>query len=699
MKKIILLIFISIISDSVLAQQFPLQSQYQFNYSTINPAAVGENDFYSIRTSLRQQWVGLTDNAISTGIMSVNKGFGVNGLGITIFNDHSGGSISRSGASLSYSHRVSFSNSNLYFGVSAGSSKINIQDINDPALINTSDVIGEAIFGVYFTKNNWKAGMSVPGLLNSNIDITNSSENTVKRNLYSMISYKYDIDDQWSLYPSILMKSSENINQLDVNLNVKLRNKLWFGTSYRQDFGPTIYVGIDFGRIFTIYSDDISTNEASSYSNGSHEITIGYDFIPESLLEEEKEKEKNILDKDGDGVLDADDMCPEEKGDILSRGCPDTDKDGVPNKYDLCPNLFGSEDNQGCPILTQEEEEILSKALGDLRFGFDKDEIDYSSYIALTDLTVLMHKNPNIYLLIEGHASPEGSEKYNLNLSARRAKSVQKFFIERGIDKSRMIIDFHGEDNPKNDNITEDEKAENRRVEFAIKYHLLDSESANSLKKEYDNFLNQDSVSLKQNVENLNEEEILIEDSNKNNEVIEENIENSKIIQDYIQYKSEEDDTFSDEIIENDLDTSSVAQYGTKEFKDRFESETKTQVEGNFPEREENDQLVSRFKVTFDSIIFENPENEQLEENNSIEKSEEDNSISEAGDDEYLLVIHVLNSLDNAISYVNDSGIKCNYKYIDGKYYIYIYSSPYRSDVVWERDNCTLECWIKNPLN
>ena len=88
---------------------------------------------------------------------------------------------------------------------------------------------------------------------------------------------------------------------------------------------------------------------------------------------------------------------------------------------------------------------------------------------------------------------------------------------------------------------------------------------------------------------------------------------------------------------------------------------------------------------------------ENLEENNSSEKTEEINGISDAGDDEYLLVIHVLNSLDNAISYVNDSGIKCNYKYIDGKYYIYIYSSPYRSDVVWERDSCTLECWIKNP--
>jgi hypothetical protein len=35
--------------------------------------------------------VGLTDNPISTQILTVTKGFGVNGLGITIFSDKTGG--------------------------------------------------------------------------------------------------------------------------------------------------------------------------------------------------------------------------------------------------------------------------------------------------------------------------------------------------------------------------------------------------------------------------------------------------------------------------------------------------------------------------------------------------------------------------------------------------------------------------------
>ena len=84
MKKISLLILISVLATIGFAQQFPLQSQYQFNYPTINPAASGENDFYRARASFREQWVGLTDKPISTQILTITKGFGSNGLGITI---------------------------------------------------------------------------------------------------------------------------------------------------------------------------------------------------------------------------------------------------------------------------------------------------------------------------------------------------------------------------------------------------------------------------------------------------------------------------------------------------------------------------------------------------------------------------------------------------------------------------------------
>ena len=39
-------------------------------------------------------------------------------------------------------------------------------------------------------------------------------------------------------------------------------------------------------------------------------------------------------------------------------------------------------------------------------------------------------------------------------------------------------MDFHGEEAPLNTNSTEEERAENRRVNFEIKYHLVDQLSA-----------------------------------------------------------------------------------------------------------------------------------------------------------------------------------------------------------------------------
>ena len=93
-------------------------------------------------------------------------------------------------------------------------------------------------------------------------------------------------------------------------------------------------------------------------------------------------------------------------------------------------------------------------------------------------------------LFIEGHASTEGEASYNLSLSARRAKQVQKFFISRGVKKGRLIIDFHGEESPLNFNVTDKEKEKNRRVEFDIKYHLYDSSIADDLMNEFDSLLN-----------------------------------------------------------------------------------------------------------------------------------------------------------------------------------------------------------------
>lgn len=54
-------------------------------------------------------------------------------------------------------------------------------------------------------------------------------------------------------------------------------------------------------------------------------------------------------DTDGDGLLDKDDACPKQVGTIENKGCPDTDGDGIVDKDDRCPNIAGTVANNGCP--------------------------------------------------------------------------------------------------------------------------------------------------------------------------------------------------------------------------------------------------------------------------------------------------------------------------------------------------------------
>ena len=185
MKKITSLLFITLFSIIAYSQQFPLQSQYQYNYSAINPAVVVENDYTSVRASFRQQWVGFSDNPIATQLLTINRGYGKNGLGATFFSDETGGAYSKTGASLSYAHKVQFTGSELFLGLSAGAAKVNLSATGDPSVINSEDILPEVTFGAFYKIKDLRIGVSVPGLLNTNMDLTSSNDNTIYSHLYT----------------------------------------------------------------------------------------------------------------------------------------------------------------------------------------------------------------------------------------------------------------------------------------------------------------------------------------------------------------------------------------------------------------------------------------------------------------------------------------------------------------------------------
>jgi OmpA-OmpF porin, OOP family len=54
-------------------------------------------------------------------------------------------------------------------------------------------------------------------------------------------------------------------------------------------------------------------------------------------------------DRDGDGIADGDDKCPDLKGPAATLGCPDRDSDGVMDTEDECPDVPGIAAMKGCP--------------------------------------------------------------------------------------------------------------------------------------------------------------------------------------------------------------------------------------------------------------------------------------------------------------------------------------------------------------
>lgn len=65
-------------------------------------------------------------------------------------------------------------------------------------------------------------------------------------------------------------------------------------------------------------------------------------------------QQPDFPDRDGDGVSDETDRCPDEGGPAWNDGCPfiDTDGDGTADEADNCPNQGGPDFNSGCPETT-----------------------------------------------------------------------------------------------------------------------------------------------------------------------------------------------------------------------------------------------------------------------------------------------------------------------------------------------------------
>lgn len=175
-------------------------------------------------------------------------------------------------------------------------------------------------------------------------------------------------------------------------------------------------------------------------------------------------------DRDGDGLLDTEDMCPDVPGMLKYKGCPapDTDRDGINDEEDNCITVFGLRENKGCPVVKRELTEEMRKAAKNIFFPTNGYSILPESYPALATVIRILQSDASLKLIIEGHTDNQGTPESNQVLSQNRANAVVSYLIHEGIDAARLKAEGFGQSKPVDDNSTGSGRANNRRVEMKL---------------------------------------------------------------------------------------------------------------------------------------------------------------------------------------------------------------------------------------
>lgn len=191
---------------------------------------------------------------------------------------------------------------------------------------------------------------------------------------------------------------------------------------------------------------------------------------------EQKRKAPPPPDRDGDGIPDSLDACPDKAGapseDPKTNGCPpDRDTDGIPDAVDACPDRRGDPNpdpaKNGCPTVEVGSKEIF--ILDQVEFDTGKATIKPVSDPLLDKVATVLKDHPDLAKIeVQGHTDNRGSAALNKNLSRDRAEAVRKALVKRGIADNRLTSKGYGPDKPIETNDTEEGRQKNRRVQFVI---------------------------------------------------------------------------------------------------------------------------------------------------------------------------------------------------------------------------------------
>ena len=304
----LVLVLLLMLAGESRAQQLPLYSQYLLNGFMINPAMAGYDGYTSFNATVRQQWLGfenapqtysaawharmyrrshrIVKNPIRHNNLLIPSTRGRVGLGAYVINDLNA-QVARTGLAFSYAYHIPMADRQLSFGLSIKAFQYRIYtehlefgEEGDPVLNGNFKKVGyspDADVGVYYYHRKYFAGFAASNLLQTAVIMGGNHIADFKtfRHYWIVGGYKFDLNREFQLEPSVLLKTTENWNpQGDFSLRLYFNDLFWAGLSYRTNRSIIAVIGVRVERIYFGYSFDYSLAEIGNFNWGSHEITI-----------------------------------------------------------------------------------------------------------------------------------------------------------------------------------------------------------------------------------------------------------------------------------------------------------------------------------------------------------------------------------------------------------------------------------------
>lgn len=294
--NIILLVITLTSGLSIHAQQLPAYTHYMNNMLAVNPAYAGSRDALTVTALHRSQWVGFEGAPITQTLTlhTLLKNEHI-GIGLSVLNDKIGPTNNTSAfAYYAFIMRLT-SKSKLALGLSAGANifqanfdKLNLDEPVDPTFQNDFNnyVKPNFGFGMYYSRERFYAGISVPYIIENNYTYIKQGNGTAlleneQRHYYFIAGSMLRLTESLDFKPTTLIKVTPAAPiQADLTASFIIMKKFLLGAMWRTGDAVGVLVGLDIiEHLHFGYSYDFSYGLKTPYNKGSHEILLRYDFV------------------------------------------------------------------------------------------------------------------------------------------------------------------------------------------------------------------------------------------------------------------------------------------------------------------------------------------------------------------------------------------------------------------------------------